>query len=224
MNCLEILSSFLETINISRESYYNLLDKLVCSQPEDLANVSYEEGEKTVKQILVDTYALNAQKVKAIADTITKRYQPIGRREKDLIKHYLDYQDNNSLEALCIELEKYGADYNSILTILNSEYEDLPSNAINLFTTNWNLACDAADDSKKFDYLQGIYSRLTSLSNESTLSLLDIYRYNEKFIAEELTPVYQTEILDFCTNDKKFLQNKLEQYSVKDMNIYFRVL
>lgn len=203
MNCLEILSSFLKKTDISRESYCKLLDKLVCSHPEDLADVSFEEGQNVVHQILVDTYALNAPKVKFIADTITKRYQPIGRREKDLIKHYLDYQDNNSLEALCIELEKCGADHNSILTILNNEYEDLSFNAINLFINNWGAACKADDASKKFDYLQGIYSRLTSLLNESTLSLLDIYRYNEKFIAEELTPVYQTEILDFCTNDRK---------------------
>lgn len=203
MNCIEILSSFLKSINIDSYTYYGLFDRLISSQPIDEANVSSEQGIKSIQKILIDTYTLNSPKVKKCADIISREFCPIGRREKDLIKHYLDYNDNDSLIALKKVLDFSDETFKRIEKIINDEFEDLSSKAELCFIENWYAAIDAKDDSKIFDYLQGIYSRLTSLLNENYLSLLDIYKYNSHFIAEELKPVYQAELLNFCSNDSK---------------------
>lgn len=203
MNCIEILSTFLNSINIDPDTYYGLFDRLISSQPIDKANTTSEHGVRTIQKILIDTYALNSSKVKKCADIISKEFCPIGRREKDLIKHYLDYKDNDSLVSLQKVLDFSDENFARIARIINDEFEDLSSEAELCFIKNWHAAIDAKDEPKLFDYLQGIYSRLTSLLNENYLSLLDIYNYNSTFVAEELKPEYQTKLLDFCSNDSK---------------------
>ena len=203
MNCIEILSTFLNSINIDSDTYCGLFDRLISSQPIDKANATSEHGIKTIQKILIDTYALNSSKVKKCADFISKEFCHIGRREKDLIKHYLDYKDNDSLVSLQKALDFSDENFARVAIIINDEFEDLSSEAELCFIKNWHAAIDAKDESKLFDYLQGIYSRLTSLLNENLLSLLDIYNYNSTFISEELKPEYQADLLDFCSNDSK---------------------
>lgn len=203
MNCKEILSSFLNSINIAPDTYYGLFDRLISSQPIDKANVTSKHGIETIQKILIDTYALNTSKVKKCADVISKEFCPIGRREKDLIKHYLDYQDDDSLISLQKALVFSDESFVYVTKIINDEFEDLSYEAELCFINNWNAAINTKDESKLFDYLQGIYSRLTSLLNENFLSLFDIYNYNLTFIAEELKPTYQAKLLNFCSNDSK---------------------
>lgn len=209
MNCLDIISRFLENAGIEKNSYSNLLDRLPSQQSKDIVEITLEEGAKTVCNILTDTYALNSQKVKDTAHAIGKKCQPIGRREKDLIKHYLDYRDTYSLEAVCTELQKCNISSEYVSDILKEAYEDFSLSATALFVKNWNLACDSNDAPKRLDYLQGIYSRLTAVLSAPKLSLLDIYRYNEKFIVKELPKAYQNELSDFCSNDKKSSAKKV---------------
>lgn len=203
MTCENIISSFLSKLNISSDTYSALCERLVSSQSYNEINVSFEEGEQTIRNILVDTYSLNSEKVKKCADIITKGFGPIGRYEKDLIKHYLDYNDADSLELLASTIEKLGVSSKELSNIINSERENLSEIALGKFIENWNKAVELQDDSKLFDFLQGLYSRLTDILGNGTLSLLDIYRYNAEFIKKELKPVYQTEILDFCSNDRQ---------------------
>lgn len=208
MNCIEILSSFLNSINIDSDTYFRLFDKLISSHPNDKANVSADVGIKSIQKILIDTYSLNSSKVKKCADIISKEFYHIGRREKDLIKHYLDYNDVESLESLQNTLNFSDADFLHVKEIIDNEFEDLSNEAELRFIKNWHAAIDEKDDSKLFDYLQGIYSRLASLLNENYLSLLDIYNYNLNFIAKELNPIYQNELFDFCSYDEKMDAHK----------------
>ena len=212
MNCANIVSSFLSNINISNDISDTLCNRLVSAQSSNEINVSFEEGVQTIHRILVDTYSLNSEKVKKCADIITKKFGPIGRYEKDLIKHYLDYNDEDSLELLA-SIDSLGISSKELSSIINSEREDLSGIAVNKFIENWNKAIEAKDESKLFDFLQGLYSRLTDILGSGTLSLLDIYKYNSVFIDKELKPSYQTELIDFCSNDR--------QISAKDTRYLF---
>lgn len=182
MNCIEILSAFLSSINIDPDTYYGLLYRLISSQPIDKANVTSEHGIKTIQKILIDTYALNSSKVKKCADVISKEFCPIGRREKDLIKHYLDYKDKDFLVSLQKSLDFSDENFMHVAKIINDEFEDLSSKAELCFIKNWHAAIDAKDESKLFDYLQGIYSRLTSLLNENYFYIITYYfTHNNRF-------------------------------------------
>ncbi len=203
MNCIEILSSFLSNINIDSNTYLKLFDKLRSSHPNDNANISTDDGIKFIQKILIDTYSLNSPRVKKCADIISKEFCHIGRREKDLIKHYLDYNDIDSLASLQNALNFSDADFLRVTEIINNLFEDFSHEAELKFVKNWNTAIDENDSSKLFDYLHGIYSRLTSLLNNNYLSLFDIYNYNLNFIEKELNPVYQNELFDFCSNNVK---------------------
>ena len=203
MNCENIISSFLFKINLDSNVSYSLCKNLVLSQTCSNVDISFEEGERAIYNILVDTYALNAEKVKKCSDIITKKFGPIGRYEKDLIKRYLDYKDTESLDLLFSSIQSSGITYEVLLSIINSEREDLSSIALNKFIDNWNKALESNDEAKLFDFLQGLYSRLTDILGSGTLSLLDIYRYNSNFIKKELKPAYQTELIDYCSNDKQ---------------------
>ncbi len=203
MNCVEILSVFLSKIKIDHNTYYKSLDKLTSLHQSDATDVSSDFGIDIIQKILIDTYALNTSKVKKCANIISKELFPIGRREKDLIKHYLDYNDIDSLSSLKKAMSISEAEFMRVEEIINNQIEDLSNNAEQCFIKNWYVASEAKDDSKLFDYLQGIYSRLISLLNEQELSLRDIYKYNSHFIDKELTPKYKDELLKFCSDDFK---------------------
>ena len=208
MNCLEVLSSFLSSNDIDSNTYCELFKKLVSSHPKDEATISLKEGTTAIYQILIDTYALNSPKVKKCADIITKKIHPIGRREKDCIKHYLDYSDDESILLLQSSLKLSTTNFVDVFEIIQNEREDFTEKAKQLFIKNWNIAKNNCDNSKLFDYLQGIYSRLTSLFNADQLSLYDIYNYNSSFIKKELNEEWRKELFTYCFNDKKMPARK----------------
>ena len=225
MNCIEILSSFLKEAQINPDTYCDLFDRLISSQPKDEVDIDINKGISVIYQILVDTYALNAQKVKKCADIITKKVHPIGRREKDYIKHYLDYSDNESILLLQSSLNLSTTDLVDIFQIIQIEKEDFSEKAKLLFIDNWNIAENNSDSSKQFDYLQGIYSRLTSILSEDQLSLYDLYKYNSSFIEKELSPEWRKELFTYCFNDKKMqAQNARSLFCEKYNDILSKTL
>lgn len=71
------------------------------------SEIQYQEGKDVITKILTDVYCLNAQNVKKIANSFAKHFVAIGRREKALIKHYLDYRDSESFSSLMTVLSDY---------------------------------------------------------------------------------------------------------------------
>ena len=203
MNCLSLVSAFLEKHDIPAVSFKKALKKVAALGFSDTVDVDYSFGEKFIFQIITDIYRLNSQNVKKCADIVSKNFGAIGRHEKNLIKHYLDYKDKESLDSLISLLSNIGATSDFTVTLLNSVREDLLEPAVLTFKKYWSLAETEKDESKKYDYLQGIYTRLVPLLNEDILSLKDIFSYNEKYIVKELPTESIKQLEVFCNNSKK---------------------
>lgn len=171
MNCSALLSEFFDSNGISNESYNYSLSKVLKAGIPDSADIEFEDGEVLIRKILIDVYSLNSQNVKSCANIITKKYGAIGRSEKDLIKHFLDYSDEESLSALVNSLSSFNVAKDDLVLILHSVAEDLSSQAIDAFKSNWAAAESIGDKTKKFDYIQGIYTRLVNMLNDDSLSL-----------------------------------------------------
>lgn len=203
MNCNELLTGFLDSIGIESSSYASAMRKVLQLDIADSADVDYEAGYSVIIQILTDVYVLNAQKVKACANVISKHFSAIGRYEKALIKHYLDYGDEASYKEIVASLTEIGATEDYVSQLLSSFREDLSDQAITSLKNNWSVADEQGDETKKFDYLQGIYTKLIPMLNEDTLSLREIFEYNKPFLEEELDRIYIDELLAFCDSDDK---------------------
>lgn len=203
MDCIALISTFLESVDIQKDSYSSAVTKVSKLSLPDTADIEFTSGEQIIYKILVDVYFLNAQNVKKCANVIAKKYGAIGRYEKDLIKHFLDYGDSDSFNALLLSLKPLNITEDTLSEILNSVSEELSNQALHAFISNWNAAEENDDESKKFDYIQGVYTRLVSILNADVLSLNDIYAYNEKFIKEELAPDSIDELKAFCSSRDK---------------------
>ncbi len=206
MNTIDIIFAFLQELPLDRDTYA-FRDKLGEAHDPAGIDASLAEGKIALFNILTDTYALNSEKVKKCAESIAKKYSAIGRYEKELIKHYLDYGDAESVELLASAISNEDADTATLFAILNKEKEDLSRVATERFIENWNKAVASGDSSKLHDYIQGLYSRLNAIFGSGKLSLLDIYEYNAKFIAQELAPAEQAELSDFCKSNKQLPEN-----------------
>lgn len=203
MNCIELLSAFFDDIGISHVSYCSSLEKVASSGLSDFSEIQYQEGKDVITKILTDVYCLNAQNVKKIANSFAKHFVAIGRREKALIKHYLDYRDSESFSSLMTVLSDYMITEPQLSLIFESAMCDLSSDAVSALMSNWAIAENNSDDAKKFDYLQGIYTRLIHYFNEDTLSLKEIFDYNAPFISEELNPEFTLILERFCDSKKQ---------------------
>ncbi|MBQ2809614.1 MAG: site-specific DNA-methyltransferase [Clostridia bacterium] len=201
MNCKKIIELFLIEFGIEYSSYSNALNKLEIRIIDDSADIEYNYGKSLLQDILVDVYHLNAENVKSIANILSKT-KPIGRFEKNIIKHFLDYNDKTSFETLVDSLKDHGITEENLVLLLVRD-ESLITKATSLFIENWNSAERANCESKKQDFLQGIYTRLVSFLNSDVLSLKDILNYNMEYILKELREKYITELELFCSSETK---------------------
>ncbi len=208
MNCIEIISRFLNSLQIDTEKYSDLLRRLIQSSRDDAADVSEEVGIKAIHCILIDTYALNSQNVKDCAEKIGKQYRQIGRREKWLIKHYLDYGEQSTLAELKKALECSDSIFDGIVGIIDGARRDLSGKARDCFTKNWRAAEADGDSTKLFDYLQGLCSRLLTMLNDDGMTLGDIYRYNLRFIEAELGVPERARLSRICSDEGKLPAKK----------------
>lgn len=202
MNCYELIGAFLDSNMIERSSYISSLEKLLLLELNDTCDVEYSEGYRHIVNILTDVYLINADLVKSCANSIAKKLSAIGRYEKDLIKHYLDYGDDESLSALKALLSDMGADEEFTAHFFDDLRVDNTEKAVASFVQNWSIAENKNDEGKKYDYLLGIYSRLVPALNDDTLSLSDIFSYNQQFISVELDERTALMLREYC-NDKK---------------------
>lgn len=213
MTCLELIVAFLKNLEITEESYKDVISKIKKQNVKDDYILEYDEGIKYLYSVLIDIYSLNSENVKMIANRIAKNHEALGRAEKDLIKHYCDYSDEESFNKL---IKIIGQNYEQeILMIFESYSVDLSSKAINKFKENWLIADDSEDQIKKFDYIQGLYSRISTHFNSDKISLDEIYKYNEPFISKELKEDSIIKLKKFCSSNEK-IDSKMARRSFCD--------
>jgi len=218
---MELILSFLDDNGIKKDSYALAIEKTKAQQLPDNSNFKLNCGMKTLFMILIDTYRFNAENVKCIALKIAKSYGAIGRCEKDLLKQYLDYNDKEAFQKLYNAVNDFGMPQDALYKLISSYNSDFTQAATEAFVVNWNVAEEAKDEAKKFDYINGLYTRLISIFNFEKISLNYIYKYNEKFIKEELKEELQLKLKEFCDSTTEF---PAEQARKQFCNYYESIL
>lgn len=226
VNCIELLEHFLIETGIDT----NLLKKVESriyefnEANEDKANVEYSSS--IIATVIIDSFKLNSENLKAVTDFCIKQHLQVGRRHKKILLHYLDYRDENDLELFFKELDVENPDVDRIA--LTELIRSIPviatQEAVNRFLGLWNEAVKINDESKISDYLFGIYSKLHAMNNSATMSKSDLFRYNAGFIGEDLSEASINALKAFCEDDnaeetfyKKYvelLRRELQQQSL----------
>lgn len=226
MNCTELLEHFLIETGIDT----NLLKKVESRIDEfneankDKANVEYSSS--IISNVIIDSFKLNSENLKAVTDSCIKQHLQVGRRHKKILLRYLDYRDENDLELFFKELdvENPNVDRIALTELIRSIPVIASQEAVNRFLGLWNEAVKINDESKISDYLFGIYSKLHAMNNSATMSKSDLFRYNEGFIGEDLSEASINALKAFCEDDnaeetfyKKYvelLRRELQQQSL----------
>lgn len=203
MNCIELISEFMEENSIPKSIYQDAVEKIRTLNRIDSVNCNYSDSKKFIIMILVDTYKLNADNVKKCANKLSKAFSHLGRSEKDLLKHYYDYNDEKSLNNLCLIMGISSECKNQFIDTIEEFKNDYSDKAVRSFKENLFIADEKNDDLKKFDYLHGLYTRLIALLTPDVMSLHDIYIYNQKFINEELELDLVNKLEVFCSSEEK---------------------
>lgn len=226
MNCAELLEHFLlETgINISLmktvEKRINDFNKV----NEDKSDIEYSSS--IIASVIIDSFKLNSENLKHITDYCIKKGIQIGRRHKKILLRYLDYQNKNDLELFFKELEIENAKVNkkAITEFVASIHVIESQEAINRFLELLNTAIKNNDKNKISDYLFGVYSKLHAMNNNTTMSKLDIFKYNKEFIKGDLNEASIANLKQFCEDENseesfyekyvELLRRELQQQSL----------
>ena len=226
LNCIELLEHFLLENDIKPSLINKAKDRIdeLNETNEDKADVEYDTS--IIAKVIIDTFKLNAENLKSITDFCVKNHLQIGRRHKKILLRYLNYRNINDLDLFLDELKIENKDVNEnylkdlVISAPEIDYQE----AIRSFLKLWNEAIKNNDDSKISDYLFGIYSKLHAINNDAEMSKMDLFKYNENFIGNDLSEKSIFELKRFCERDDKetsfydeyinLLKNELQQQSL----------
>ena len=152
---------------------------------------------------MTDIYKLNSDNVKICSRRISEKFSPLGRTEKDILKHYYDYSDSSSLKKLISVAGITNENKQVFIDIVEGFRSDYSKKAVECFKKNFSVAEENNDKIKKFDYLYSLYKKLTFLLHPDKISLHEIYEYNKSFIQNELNQSLTEKIRIFCENNEK---------------------
>lgn len=201
MYIVKIMREFLKQNEIN-PSYADLIkeeDKKICEffkiNEHDLVNFDLDY----IYKILTETYKLNSENVKKATKEFEIAGYMIGRNQKQLLNEYFNYGNENILEKFLASLKEQYMSINTeqVLEIIQYFVEDKKEEAKALFIQSWELAAKNEDKGKLFDYLMGIHSKILDFLNPS-ITLMDIFKYNEEIIDVELKKSLAQELKDFC--------------------------
>ncbi len=128
------LEKFLNQYGISLEGSSYISDKL---KNKNIQLEFIDDDISIFSKILTDTYNLNAKDVKIISGSLNKKGIILGRMEKQILKKYLDYNNNEDLIRLS---QIVNIDSQVLNDIININCNDHSKEAIECFITAWNEA------------------------------------------------------------------------------------
>lgn len=226
MNCTALLEHFLMEIGIDTSLMKKVEDRIneFNQTNEDKTDVEYSNS--IITMVIIDSFKLNSENLKAITDFCVKQRLQVGRRHKKILLRYLDYRNKNDLELFIkeLEVENKNVDKKMITELVTSIPEIDSQKAVNRFLELWNEAIKNNDEGKISDYLFSIYSKLHAMNNNATMSKIDLFKYNESFIKDDLSEESIAVLKMFCEDEneeesfyKKYvelLRRELQQQSL----------
>lgn len=208
LNCLEIkldIQEFLPVFDIGSNDLIKL--------PHNI-----------VEQIIADAYGASNLIVKHISNDLQKQYSLyLGRVQKNQLKKYLDYRDENDFRVfinLVKEEFEGDLDLKSFCDVIIESYGDFTTDSLNLFIDNLNEAINSENTSRIEDYLNFIYSRLIALNEQKFISLHDLFISNEPIIKKELNEEDYAQIKKYCAEKSLKERNEIvEDFNKQYINI-----
>lgn len=218
MNCYKYIFAFLK-------DKCNIVVPSDVKDAFDSNDVDYEKldcDSKSIESliicILIDTYNCNSNNIKIISDILMNEKILLGRNEKELIKHYLDYGDESSILTVCnssnIKIEHIKETCSKFI----SKKSELEEEVIDKFCCNWKLADENNYKDKMIDYIQGIHSKLNFILNNQKRSLWNIFEENYGEIKKNLSNDSFILLQEFCNDkvndDYKVINRKFYNYYI----------
>ena len=106
LNSFEILKMFIDDNNLKKNSINHVKNKINKFYDINGDRDDIEYDSIVLNQILADLFKLNAQNVKMVSDKIIRMNFHIGRRQKNILFKYYNYQNPDDLEKFLTELKK----------------------------------------------------------------------------------------------------------------------
>lgn len=209
-NSKNLLENFLKENNINIE-----ISKYVSTLDWDYI-INEKLKTSIFNSIIVDAYNGFSWIVKDISHTIQKKYGIyFGRKEKLIIKEYLDYWYRDNLDNLIfnnkkLEIDKLLEDYR----VSNSH---LIEECKKIYFQQLSEAINIGNKKRITDYINFLYSRVINLNEMKYRSVYDIYKENFKLLKKELN----IDIINKFETECKQYQEKIE--IKKSINLYNKI-
>jgi len=204
LNSFDLLTLFIEKNNLKKSSI-NLVKKKITKFYDiygDKDNLIYDD--EVIKSILVDLFKLNNENLKLISDKLVSMNLTVGRRHKKIILEYLNYNDEKVLDKFFIELKKENSidetQENEIKEFISNIDTNLHDSAYNNFLELWVEAESNKDTKKLSEYLFGIFSRIHKYYNNDSMSLKELFEYNQDYL-NDLSDESYKKLKEFCYDE-----------------------
>lgn len=216
LNSFEILKMFIDDNNLKKNSINHVKNKINKFYDINGDRDDIEYDSIVLNQILADLFKLNAQNVKMVSDKIIRMNFHIGRRQKNILFKYYNYQNPDDLEKFLTELKKdnpiLDEKKDDIIKLVKEHNNVNYNEAQEKFKEMWEIAEKEKDNKKIGEYLFGIFSRVYEYYNNQQINLLELFQYNKKFIRGDLNSRSIQELKDFCEENKESNENTVELF------------
>lgn len=219
---IEIIRSFLNSKRIYLD-IESILENVI------IKSTNFEELPlDIIDSIIFDAYGGSNKTLRKISEKIEKDHEILlGRVLKNFVKKYIDYKCDYFFENFFSYFSFNYKDFNEnelkeyIDNFLNLEsYNNARKNSVTDFITNLRNVVNVKNESRIFDYINFLYSRLLNFNELRKISLKYQFKHNEKRIKKELTE-NEIEILkEYCRDDSLKKRGKIvEKFNKKYLDI-----
>lgn len=199
---IKILDNFLEINNIKLNPSKFLKHKI-----DNSTNVK-DLPEDIVESIIFDAYNSSSKILKRLVGRIEDKYDIlIGRLLKNLLKKYIDFRFDEDLNNFFDYFKKFSNDVkeNELEGIIKDvfisiEYNLARSNSLDNFLINLIKSIEDDNETRIYDYLNFLYSRLLNFNELNIISLKGLFQENEEIINKEFDRLELKTLKDFCDN------------------------
>lgn len=187
MDSREIVSQFFREIELDENFVYTLEDQIssLTSLYGDRDDLTYDYS--LCVSVLADTFNINAQRVKTIAERALTAGVNLNRASKSDIKAFLDYRDQSILEKIRNRIPKTDETAISELILDIQESANINPDSVAQFIAWWSKASEEANQKKLDSYCVSLLTRLHIRLNQSELSLSQLFDINQPIIDKELS-------------------------------------
>lgn len=222
MDSLSLIQDFLHEYHIEIDPR-EILGNLLIEEDPNLPLMR-----DIIPNIIADAYNVANPIIAKVTNLFETKYSfLLGRVQKNQLKSYIDYCEEDQLELFIKILDdplltKKKSELKYDIDKVISSFPDYKKASMFKFLTNFKTAVTENRTNRIKDYLVFLYSRLLNIHTLSYISLNDIFLHNKKVIEKELPPEIGDEISKFCEptveDDREKIVKQFSTEYIKTIN------